>query len=531
MSQGYLALVLHAHLPYVRHPEFPEYLEELWLFEAITESYVPLLKMLNGLVRDGVRFKLTLSISPPLILMLKDPLLQERYLRHLNRLIELAEREVDRTRWLPEFNENAQMYRDKFYETRDIYEKQYGGDILLGFQRLARLGVLELITTAATHGYLPLMEIHKDAVRAQIKIAIDLFERTFDMRPVGFWLPECGYNPGDDRFLKDEGIRYFFTDSHGVLFASPRPRYGVYAPIYCDSGVAAFGRDMESSKQVWSAREGYPGDFDYREFYRDIGYELDYDYLKPYLPGGLRVQTGIKYYRITGKTEDKLPYRREWALNKAAIHAGNFMFNRERQVEYLFSVIDRKPIVTAPYDAELFGHWWFEGIEWLDLLIRKMAFDQHIVELTTPGDYLKLNPRNQKSTPSLSSWGYKGYNEVWLEGSNDWIYRHLHKAAERMIELAREYPDANGVLRRALNQAARELLLAQSSDWAFIMKTGTTVPYAIKRTRDHVGRFIKLYDDIKSNSIDESWLAHVEWLDNIFPDIDYRVYTPLAAAQ
>jgi len=147
-----------------------------------------------------------------------------------------------------------------------------------------------------------------------------------------------------------------------------------------------------------------------------------------------------------------------------------------------------------------------------------------VFKLSTPGDYLNIYRRNQVSTPSLSSWGYKGYNEVWLEGSNDWIYRHLHKAAERMIELARLYPDATGLRRRALNQAARELMLAQSSDWAFIMKTGTMVAYAVKRTKDHVGRFTRLYEDIKRDTIDEAWLSDLEYKDNIFPELDYRVY-------
>ncbi|NPV54000.1 MAG: DUF1957 domain-containing protein [Firmicutes bacterium] len=532
MEKGYLALVLHAHLPYIRHPEHDEFLEETWLYEAITESYIPLLRILNGLMDDGVDFRLTVSFTPTLVSMLNDPLLQERYVRHIGKLIELSEKEVERTRWQPVFNENARMYRDRFYEARHLFEDEYGRNILAGFKRLQDAGRLEIITSAATHGYLPLMELYRDAVRAQIKVALQLYEKVFGRRPVGFWLPECGYNPGDDAVLLEEGIRYFFTDAHGVLNASPRPRYGVFAPIYCPSGVAAFGRDMESSKQVWSAREGYPGDYDYREFYRDIGYDLEYDYIRPYIhKSGIRINTGIKYYRVTGKTPAKEPYIRRNAIEKAAIHAGNFMFNRERQIEYLYSVMDRKPVVVAPYDAELFGHWWFEGPEWLNFLIRKIAYDQNIIKLITPGDYLNIYKRNQVSTPSLSSWGYKGYNEVWLEGSNDWIYRHLHKAAERMRELARAYPSAGGVLRRALNQAARELLLAQSSDWAFIMKTGTMTQYAIKRTKDHIGRFTRLYENIRRNSIDEAWLGDIEYKDNIFPDIDYRVYftTPAQA--
>ena len=156
--------------------------------------------------------------------------------------------------------------------------------------------------------------------------------------------------------------------------------------------------------------------------------------------------------------------------------------------------------------------------------MRKIAYDQKTIKLTTPTEYLAENPKCQVATPSLSSWGYKGYAEVWLNSSNDWIYRHLHVAAERMVELALQYPDGEGVIRRALNQAARELLLAQSSDWSFIMKTGSHVEYAVKRTQDHVVRFTRLYDDIRAGAIDEGWLADCEYKDNIFPDIDYRVY-------
>ena len=160
----------------------------------------------------------------------------------------------------------------------------------------------------------------------------------------------------------------------------------------------------------------------------------------------------------------------------------------------------------------------------INFLIRKIAYDQKTIKLITPMEYLKENPVNQVSTPSMSSWGYKGYSEVWLEGSNDWIYRHLHKAAERMVELANSFPDANGIKLRALNQAAREMLLAQSSDWPFIMKTGTVVEYAVKRVKSHLLRFTRLFEDIKADRIDEAWLSDIEYKDNLFPDINYKVY-------
>jgi 1,4-alpha-glucan branching enzyme len=209
------------------------------------------------------------------------------------------------------------------------------------------------------------------------------------------------------------------------------------------------------------------------------------------------------------------------------MHAGNFMFNRERQVEHLAATMGGvRPIVVSPYDAELYGHWWYEGPWFLDFLLRKVAFDQQVFDLATPGDYLRENEEQQVATPPLCSWGAGGYAGVWLDGTNDWIYRHLHRTADRMIALARDFREPSALEKRALDQAARELLLAQSSDWAFIMKTGTMVEYAIRRTKEHVLRFNRLHDQLRSGSVDPGWLAQVEARDTIFPELDYRVYAP-----
>ncbi|HXG13475.1 MAG TPA: 1,4-alpha-glucan branching protein domain-containing protein [Gemmataceae bacterium] len=527
MPLGYLCLVLHAHLPYVRHPEWDDFLEEDWLYEAITETYIPLLEVFDGLERDGVDWRMTMSVTPTLAAMLADPLLQYRYVRHLDNLIALAGKEVERTRWQPEFHHLALMYQRRFIRAHEVFVTQYRNNLVNGFRRFFETGKLELIACAATHGFLPLLTINRNAVWAQIEIGCRAFEWHFGRRPQGIWLPECGYAPGIDEMLRDAGLRYFFTDTHGVLFAEPRPRFGVYAPIVCPaSGVAVLARDTESSKQVWSSIEGYPGDYNYREFYRDVGFDLDYDYLRPHLhQSGIRSHLGIKYYKITGRTEHKQPYDPKAALEKAAEHAGNFMFNREKQVEWLSGSMDGRPaLIVAPYDAELFGHWWFEGPDWINFLLRKICYDQQTIKTITVPEYLERHPRLQLSQPVFSSWGYKGYCEVWLEGSNDWIYPHLHEIADRMVELARENPDPSPLRRRALNQAARELLLAQSSDWAFIMKTGTMVEYARERTRVHILNFNHLYEQLQRNDIDEPWLAEVERRHNIFPDLDYRVY-------
>ncbi len=528
-EKGYLALVLHAHLPYVRHPEHEDFLEEDWLYEAITETYIPLIEVFEGLLRDGVPFRVTMSITPPLAGMLSDPLLQQRYVRHIEKLIELSEKEMDRTRWMPEFHPLAVRYNANFRRARKIFVEQYGSNLLRAFRKFQDAGVLEVMTSGATHGFLPLMLSDRNVWRGQIVTAVRDYERHFGRRPRGIWLPECGYEEGLDEVLAEQDLRFFIVDAHGVLHATPRPKFGVYAPIVCKSGVACFGRDLESSKQVWSAKEGYPGDYDYREFYRDVGWDLDYEYVRPYLHGdGKRTNLGIKYYRITGPTDQKEPYNFEKATEKAATHAGNFMFNREKQVEYLYNVIGRKPVIVAPYDAELFGHWWYEGPSFLNFLLRKIAYDQDTITTITLSEYLERFPVNQVATPSFSSWGWKGYAEVWLEGSNDWIYRHLHRAGERMVELARMAKQGvfgeDGLKWRALKQAAREFLLAQSSDWAFIMKTGTMVPYAVARTQEHVSNFTKLYNDLKNGTIDEWWLERLESKNNIFPEIDPLVW-------
>ena len=523
--KGYLCIVMHAHLPYVRHPDHDKFLEEDWFYEAITETYIPLINMMESLLQDNVDFRLTMSLTPPLVSMFVDPLLQDRYERHINGLIELAGKEITRTQWEPQLNHLAHMYHYRFSNARDVFVDQYGRNLVNAFKKFQDAGKLEIITCAATHGYLPLM-MNETAKRAQVKIAADHYERHLGRRPRGLWLPECAYEPGLDNYMAEQGIKFFFTDTHGLLHATPRPKYGVFAPIACPSGVAAFARDIESSKQVWSSIEGYPGDHVYRDFYRDVGYDLDYEYVGPYLHGdGNRSNIGIKYYAITGETDHKQVYNPNWALDRAAEHAGNFMFNREKQIEHLASIIDRKPIIVAPYDAELFGHWWFEGPDWLGFLFRKVHYDQDNIDLITPSEYLQQFPRIQVATPSMSSWGYKGYNEVWLEGSNDWIYRHLHVAADRMVELARNNVGVNGLRQRALNQAARELLLAQSSDWAFIMKTGTMVEYAVMRTKTHLVNFNSLYDQLQDGAVHEGFLAELEGKNNIFPEMDYTVYS------
>jgi 1,4-alpha-glucan branching enzyme len=358
----------------------------------------------------------------------------------------------------------------------------------------------------------------------QVDLGMSEFRRFFGHPASGFWLPECAYYTGLDRILADAGIRYFCVDTHAIELASAAPVHGVYAPIFCPAGVAAFGRDADSARQVWSSVEGYPGDFDYREFYRDVGFDLPADEVHPYLQAtGERAYTGIKYYRVTGTSDHKEPYNPAWARAKAELHAAHFVESRAAQIARLDAVPGAPPLLTVPFDAELFGHWWYEGPIWLDFLCRKIA-DQDAFRLTTLDEYLDAHPTHQVAEPNTSSWGFKGYHEVWLSSANDWIYAHLHQAAERMTSLARRHPDAQGLVKRALTQAARELLLAQASDWAFIIARGTVVDYAVRRTTEHLSRFRRLADGIEQGGVDATWLAAIESADNLFPTLDYRRY-------
>jgi 1,4-alpha-glucan branching enzyme len=524
---GYVALVLHAHLPFVRHPESDFVLEEEWLYEAITETYIPLLHVFEGLKRDGIDFKITMSMTPPLVSMLRDPLLQDRYDEHLGKLEELALKEIDTNKDNGHLKYLAEYYVKEFAAIRKTWER-HDRDLIGAFKGFLDSNNLEIITCGATHGYLPLMKMYPEAVWAQIRVACEHYEENFGRAPRGIWLPECAYYEGLERMLADAGLRYFLTDGHGIMYARPRPRFGNYAPIFTEAGVAAFGRDQESSQQVWSSMVGYPGAPEYREFYKDLGWDADYDYIKPYImPNGQRKNIGIKYHKITSKTGgDKALYDPYWAKEKAADHAQNFMYNRQQQVTNLAGMMPRPPLIVSPYDAELFGHWWYEGPWFIDYFFRKSWHDQNTYQMTHLADYLRAQPTQQVCRPSQSSWGYKGFHEYWLNETNAWVYPHLHKGAERMIELARMEP-ADELQWRALNQAARELLLAQSSDWAFIMRTGTMVPYAIRRTRSHLVRFHKLYDELKEGKVDSGWLEKVETMDNIFPSINYRAYRPL----
>jgi 1,4-alpha-glucan branching enzyme len=565
MPTGYFSLILHAHLPFVRHPEYPEFLEEDWLFEAITEVYLPLIFIFQNLYEAGAGPRMAMNVSPPLCEMLTDELLQTRYTRHLENLLELAEKEGRRTASESmEFHDVANMYAESLRASLGLWNDRYKRNLVGAFRELQDEGVLEIITCGATHGFLPLIST-PEARRAQIEVAGANYRKHFGRQPRGIWLPECAYEPGVETLLKEAGIEYFIADTHAILYGDPRPRYGVHAPVICPNGTAVFARDLETSEQVWSSVIGYPGSDVYREFYRDVGWDLPIDYLRPHLHAdGNRRHLGLKYHRITGRDvpqQRKAPYVPTLAREKAAENASHFIGERIKQAHLLRETFDgRPPLVVSPYDAELFGHWWYEGPQFIDFFFRKLHFDQSEIAAVTPGDFLDSGLPIQRQQPIASSWGEAGFYKVWLNEKNSWMYPYQHDAERRMTELVSRdaeerrhgenirHGDAetsrrgsddsisasprhslsgsqiNPASQRILKQLARELLLAESSDWAFQIYQGTTVEYSSRRFQSHIHRFDLLAKMLETGDVDEELLAEIERRDNIFPEIDPSVY-------
>ncbi|TGL58169.1 DUF1957 domain-containing protein [Leptospira ognonensis] len=519
--RGYLVMMLHAHLPYVRHPGYAKpFIEENWLNEAILETYIPLIRVFKNLKKENVPFKITMSFTPSLSSMLVDEYLQGKFREYISNLILLAKKETIRTDYDPHLNYLSKRYLEHFQNTLEIFEET-GGDITKQLIPFLESGNLEIITSPATHGFLPFYESEPSIVRSQLRNGRRTFRRIWGRDPKGIWLSESGFHPGIEDALDAEGFRYFFVDTHGVTHSVPRPMYGVYAPVEVGHGIFAFGRDPESSRQVWSATDGYPGDFRYREYYRDIGHDLEYDYIKPYLnSNGIRINTGMKYYRITGRSSYKEYYHPDWAMEACGAHAEDFLKNRMRQAEWLYAQNKQPAIIVSPYDAELYGHWWYEGPQFIEFLFKKMHFDQSTVKPAFPLEVTRLLPRVQSVKMKMSSWGEDGYGDVWLNGTNEWIYEHIFALSIDMHEKAHLYKDSKDPLTlRVLKQMGRELLLLQSSDWAFIMKTGTMVDYAVRRTNVHTNVYMHLKEMLDSGRIDEERLAAVEFEHNIFPDI------------
>jgi 1,4-alpha-glucan branching enzyme len=527
----HLALVLHTHLPFVRHPEHARSLEERWLYEAILECYLPLLGVLDRLERDRVPTALTMSLTPPLLAMWNDPLLRERFEGHLSRLRKLADREEKRLWGNEQFAPVAHFYAERLTELADRWNA-IGGDLAGAFRRHWDEGRIELLGCSATHAYLPGLLPTYSGLVAQLRLGLVAFERAMGRKPTGIWLPECAFHPAFDHELGKQGIRYVVVDTHGLTRARPRVTAAPHRAAVSPSGCVFFARDPDASQAVWSREAGYPGDPWYRDFYRDVGYDLAEEELDGEVgPFGVRISSGLKYHRITGPDAHKEPYQPGVAREHAWEHARDFLQKRTLTLAHAETLLQSTPICVAPYDAELFGHWWFEGPDFLEAVFRQLP--DFPIQPVTLGQHLKDGGLVEPAMPEACTWGAGGYGDVWMGVETAWFWRHIHHATRQVEAAVRERPEQRGPQGDALDQAVIELLLLQSSDWPFIVKTNTTVQYAEARFRAHHHRLSHLLYLAGKSSWDDAdgtFLDDVKTRDNFLAGLpSHQLRAPFLA--
>ena len=559
---GFLTFTLHAHLPYVvNHGTWPHGME--WLHEAAAETYLPLLRVLARLERDGVALHCNLNFSPVLMEQLAHPVFLAEFPKYVTRKIVSAREDEAFFAQSGEahYAETARFWQQFFTQALEDFET-LNHDIVGGFVRFHKAGLIELITCGATHGYMPLLGTD-ESVRAQVRTAVATHIKFVGEKPKGIWLPECGYRPagfwnypvamadgstppgfervGVEQAVTESDLDYFFVDTHlveeaidmpspyelmtghanGLSVGDALPGYN-YRALYQPHFVAGpydqpraatvFPRDPRTGVQVWSGDTGYPGDGNYVDFH------------KKRWPGGHR------YWKVTGPRVDmgdKEPYYPQEAEQKVHGHAAHFVHLVEEALKG--SMNDQAPpILCAPFDAELFGHWWFEGPMWLEAVARLLAQRPSGIELISCSAYLEHYPRAGSIAMHEGSWGAEGTNQVWLNPETSWTYTHIYPAEIYLRDVCTHGSWRGTELGlKIVQQMCRELLLLESSDWQFLITTGAARDYAELRFLTHNDQFLELKGmwqafeaDGHLNEHQSGRLEAIVERDGIFAEID-----------
>ncbi|WP_457631729.1 1,4-alpha-glucan branching protein domain-containing protein [Oceanithermus sp.] len=513
-------LVLHAHMPYVRaHGVWP--FGEETLYEVMAETYLPLARALDRLWADGVPAPLTLGITPILAEQLRDGEVRRGFAAYAEDRLARAERDLER--YAGGELEASARFQARFWEETAAAFAGYGGDLVGAFVRAQERGQIELITSSATHGYSPLLG-YPEALAAQVRTGVHTYRRHVGAEPVGYWLPEmayrpaglwtppvegppAGWRPGVDEFLMSAGLRYTLTDAALVDGGEPVGPYGRSTSdaggdlsqrvLELESGLRLLVRNRATSLQVWSADYGYPGDPAYREFHRKDP------------------ESGLHHWRVTSRQaglDAKAPYEPGRAAERVRAHAGHF-------AGLLAELARSHPrgVTTAAYDAELFGHWWFEGVDWLEQVFRRLAAGDAVRPLT--GREAVRAAAVPFRLPE-GSWGEGGDHRVWLGEHTRDYWRTVYRAEAEMLLAAER---CQGERLRVLRQMMRELLLLEASDWPFLIHTGQAAEYARQRYREHARLFFHLADSLRQNRIPAD-LPQIESRDNPFPEANPRLY-------
>jgi 1,4-alpha-glucan branching enzyme len=523
MSNRYiLSLVLNGHVPFARHPEIQNPSQELWLFESISETYIPLLEAFDRLDRDLVPFRMAISFSPVLCHMLTDEFLLRRYNEYTDKQIAFGEQELRDTVDDPVLNSLVKLYYDRVTEKKAFFTEKCESNILKKFDHYQKKGRLEILATAATSAFLPFYTGYPEAVQAQFDVAISSYKVNFGRFPQGFWLPELGWKTELDFWLRAYNFGYTIVDSHALAFARPFAEKGSFYPAKTPQGIVVFSRDFYSAEDIAEIVR----DPVYRFNFRDQGFELPAEKLIPFLGSrGSRNYTGYRYWASGDDRSGSILYNYEEACRKAVSHARYFLDKRLSRLNKASCLMDEPALSLCAFEADSFGRFWHEGSGFIEALFREGAQNEE-VQFMTPSEYLcKLDSSTvQTLTPEFSSWGTNGYSETWLDASNDWMYRHTMRALDRMVELVDRFPNNTGLKERALNQAAREILLVIASDWSKMLYKQECADYARSRIEGSLRNFTTIYEALGSNYISTEWLTQLERRNNIFPNINYRVF-------
>jgi 1,4-alpha-glucan branching enzyme len=528
MSARYaVSLVLNAHLPFVRdcRPAGDESAcsgGEIWFFEALSETYLPLLEVFDRLEGDHIPFRLGLSLSPLLCQMMTDENLLQKYLAYTDRQIEFGKREMERTAGEPEVHNLAKRYFDKAVDRRFLFTERYEANLPKVFDRYRRKGKIELLGSSATHAFLPFFCSCPESIQAQMEAALSFYRHCFGRPFQGFWLPEMGWTGELENCLRAYNFSYTIVDTHGLIFGQPAPSRGSFYPVKTPQGIFVLGRDFYAARDL----RRMAGEGPYRDNDRDVGYELPLEDIGPFLAGdGERRRTGFKYRLAPSGRERRAVYDPEAARISVIEHARSFLEARYRQLSEAAGYMEELPLCLCACDADDLGRSWHEGPQFVEALFRLGAGYREI-QFMTPSEYLFKQDISsfEVSMPEFSSSGFNGYAETWLDASNDWLYRHLVRSLDRMVELAERFPDDTGLKERALNQAAREILLAQASDWPGLLYGQKSTEYARGQIESALRNFTTIYEALGSNYISTEWLTNLERRHNVFPHINYRVF-------
>ncbi|MDR1863473.1 MAG: DUF1957 domain-containing protein [Treponema sp.] len=513
------AIVLDAHLPFIRHSPEPYSLGERRFFESLSETYLPLLQVFDRLDGDHVPFRMAVSLSPTLCYMLADERLISRYLDYTDKRIEFGARELEQCSGNPRLEELVKHFYDQTLDKRVLFTGRYEKNILKVFDYYQRKGRIELLGTGATHAFLPFFTPYPEAVQAQFEVAIAAYRGNFGKYPQGFWLPEMGWAAELDSWLRSYNFAYTLVDTHALVFARSFAERGSFYPAKTPLGIFVLGRDFYAAEDLTAmARDPL-----YRDNRKDAGYELPLDRVRLFLSArGGRTGTGYKYWASGG---DEF-YDPLLASEKVKEHARSFLKARVSRLKLAGELMAGKtPCCLCAMEADFFGSRWYEGPQFLEALFREAGKAEEI-QFMTPAEYLyKQDSADfQTMVPEFSSWGTNGYGETWLDASNDWMYRHTLQALERMIEIAERFPNNSGLKERILNQAAREILLVMGSDWPKMLYKQEFPEYARRQIESSLRNFTTIYEALGSSYISTEWLTNLERKDNIFPHINYRVF-------